>query len=220
MGTYDPQSKLFQLQGMRDTVLRLIIMYWAWPEMLVNSARLWEPSVLVDEIIAEMIKCNPGVTEANLRVSLVWNDDGSIRDWDMAKFSIRSLPELFGAVRTTGDLRLDNNQLSSLPDSFGLIEVGGALWLYNNQLSSLPDSFGSIKVGADLHLDNNQLSSLPDSFGSIVVARNLYLNGNQLSSLPGSFVSINVGGGLQLQDNALQEIPESFPNVYGPVWTT
>lgn len=167
MGTYDPQSKLFQLQGMRDTVLRLIIMYWAWPEMLVNSARLWEPSVLVDEIIAEMIKCNPGVTEANLRVSLVWNDDGSIRDWDMAKFSIRSLPELFGAVRTTGDLRLDNNQLSSLPDSFGSIVVARNLYLNGNQLSSLPGSFVSINVGGGLQLQDNALQEIPESFPNV-----------------------------------------------------
>merc|ERR1711934_578918 len=174
-GTYDPNSNLYQLKGVRDTVLRLIIVYWAWPEVMINSARLWKPCLFMKRLSAEMLAVNPHVTEAELWEHLTLNPDESIDTWVLKK--LRALPELFGAVRATGDLILAYNQLSSLPESFGSLSVGGDLGLDQNKLSSLPDSFGSIVVGADLHLDNNQLSSLPDSFGSISVTGNLYLNG-------------------------------------------
>merc|ERR1712110_179986 len=125
---------------------------------MITSARRWEPLVLLDVVIAEIIRANPGVTEAKLRMNLTLNPDGSIHDWCMQSgLLIQSLPELFGAVRTTGNLMLQYNSLSSLPDSFGSIEVGGDLELHSNQLSSLPDSFGSLSVGGNLYLYSNQL---------------------------------------------------------------
>ena len=201
LGTHDAQSPLHQLQGQRS-VLELIIRGWAWPEVLVNSARLWAPELFLDVLMAEMLAANPGVTEAKLREGLGLNPDGSIHSWHLGGYlsgcGLRALPELFGAVRTSGDLRLDGNQLSSLPDSFGSITVGGSLVLDRNQLSSLPDSFGSITVGLDLGLCSNQLSCLPASFGFITVGRELSLYNNQL------------------QD---QDIPGAFPNVSGDVFT-
>ena len=47
LGTHDAQSPLHQLQGQRS-VLELIIRGWAWPEVLVNSARLWAPELFLD----------------------------------------------------------------------------------------------------------------------------------------------------------------------------
>lgn len=173
LGTHDAQSPLCQLQA-QQSVLELIIRGWAWPDVLVNSARLWAKELFIDVVIAEMLEANPGaVTEAKLREGLELNPDGSIKCWNLRRCGLRALPELFGAVCTTGHLVLSDNQLSYLPDSFGSVTVGGDLYLSDNQLSSLPDSFGSITVGGDLVLNYNQLSSLPDSFGSITVVAHL-----------------------------------------------
>ena len=54
LGTHDAQSPLFQLQG-QQSVLELIIRGWAWPEVLLNSARLWAPKLFIDVLIAEML---------------------------------------------------------------------------------------------------------------------------------------------------------------------
>ena len=62
LGTHDAQSPLHQLQGQRS-VLELIIRGWAWPEVLVNSARLWAPELFLDVLMAEMLAANPGVTD-------------------------------------------------------------------------------------------------------------------------------------------------------------
>ena len=106
---------------------------------------------------------------AELRKGLELNPDGSIESWDLAGCGLRALPELFGAVTTTGDLGLGYNQLSSLPASFGSITVGEDLYLSSNQLSSLPDSFGSITVGGDLWSGNNQLDDqvIPAHFPNV-----------------------------------------------------
>merc|ERR1711934_1235274 len=210
-GTYDPNSNLYQLKGVRDTVLRLIIVYWAWPEVMINSARLWKPCLFMKRLSAEMLAVNPHVTEAELWEHLTLNPDESIDRWVLKK--LRALPELFGAVRATGDLILAYNQLSSLPDSFGSIEVGGKLLLQYNKLASLPESFGSLSVGRHLELHSNQLSSLPESFGSLSVGGDLGLDQNKLSSLPDSFGSIKVGGELHLDKNQLSSLPDSFGSI-------
>ena len=144
LGTHDPQSPLCQLRAQRH-LLELIIRGWAWPEVLVNSARLWAPEVFLDALIGEMLETNPGVvTEAKLRQNLSLNPDGSIKSWDLGGCGLRALPELFGAVHTTGTLWLNYNRLSSLPDSFRLITVGRDLWLQYNQLQDQanPDHTG------------------------------------------------------------------------------
>ena len=115
LGTHDAQSPLCQLQGQRS-VLELIIRGWAWPEVLVNSARLWAPELFLDVLIAEMLEANPGVpvTSVELREGLSLNPDGSIKSWDLMSCGLRALPELFGAVRTTGHLYLYENQLEQV----------------------------------------------------------------------------------------------------------
>ena len=112
LGTHDAQSPLCQLQG-QESVLELIIRGWAWPEVLVNSARLWAPELFLDVLIAEMLEANQGVTETKLRRGLYLNPDGSIKSWDLCHGGcrLRALPELFGAVRTSAYLWLNFNQL-------------------------------------------------------------------------------------------------------------
>ena len=66
LGTHDAQSPLCQLQG-QQSILELITRGWAWPEVLVNSARLWAPEPFLQVLIAEMVEANQGVTEAELR---------------------------------------------------------------------------------------------------------------------------------------------------------
>ena len=85
LGTHDAQSPLHQLQGQRS-VLELIIRGWAWPEVLVNSARLWAPELFLDVLMAEMLAANPGVTEAKLREGLGLNPDGSIHSWHLGGY--------------------------------------------------------------------------------------------------------------------------------------
>ena len=248
LGIHDPQSPLCQLRS-NVNLCELIIRGFVWSEMLVNWARDWQSEMFLEVLLAEMIAVNPGTTEDQLRylpnqnLRLVLNPDGSIKSWNLNRCGLRVLPELFGAVCTTGylwldhnqlnslpdsfgsivvgdDLGLDNNHLITLPDSFGSITVGSNLMLYTNQLHTLPESFGSITVGLSILLNNNQLSSLPDSFGSITVNRHLYLYENQLSSLPDSFGSITVKGDLYLSNNQLSLLPASFGSITvgGDLW--
>ena len=138
-GTRCPNSPLRRLSS---EMLKMIVRRWAWPEVLVTSAKLWEPLVLLNVLIREMVECNPGVTETKLREGLELNPDSSIKSWNLQDCNLGKLPEMFGALRIPDYLDLSGNKLSSLPASFGLIEVSGNLDLSHNQLGSLPDSFG------------------------------------------------------------------------------
>ena len=68
---------------------------------------------------------------------MLLNGDGSLHNWNLSAYSghpldgfpLVALPEEFGAVRTTGDLSLNGNQISSLPESFSNVTVGGRLYL-------------------------------------------------------------------------------------------
>ena len=175
-------------------------------------------NVFIDLLISNIIELNPEVTEEQLREKLVFNEDDSIRHWDLSKLNLVQLPESFGFIQITGDLFLSRNKLSSLPDSFGSISVGRTLYLHNNQLSSLPNSFGSIIVGRSLYLNDNQLTCLPDSFTTnFSVGVHLFLNNNLLKSLPESIYLIQVGsntdGVLYLNNNLLESLPESIGRI-------
>ena len=104
-----------------------------------------------------------------------FDKDGQLVHWFLQGCSIGKLPESFGAVVCSGDLWLNDNQLSSLPASFHEASVGGNLYLYGNRLQSLPASIGgqpslkssslqavlpgSYYVGGDLQ-NNDQLRSM------------------------------------------------------------
>ena len=196
-GTRDDKSPMRLLSS---EVLKMIIRRWAWPEVFVNSVRLWEPDVFLDVLIGEMLECNSGavdskgesLTEATLRRWLQQNPDKTIKKWDLRDCGLRALPELFGALHTTEDLILSDNQLISLPASFGHLSVGKDLWLNYNQLTELPASFGHLSVGKDLWLNHNQLTELPASFGLITVGEHLRLHDNPLTELPDSFLRIDL----------------------------
>lgn len=185
-GTHDDQSPLHQLRAQHrllEEIIKPLV-----PELFLNA------------LLAEMVKANPDTTEERLRRGLILHRDGSIDAWSLGYRSLSVLPELFGGVRTTGNLWLNHNKLTSLHESFGSITVGGNLRLQENKLSSLPESFGSIAVGGDLVLSHNKLRSMPESFGSIRVAGNLELSYNQLKpkDIPAHLFT-NVGGHLTLR---------------------
>ena len=90
------------------------------------------------------------------------NHDGTLDSWNLQHLSIDSLPECFGDLFATGDVRLNDNDLKHLPDSFGHMTVRGFLDLTNNDLKSLPDSFSTIAVGRYLKLCKNPLEKFPD----------------------------------------------------------
>merc|ERR1712091_186061 len=120
--THDAHSPLSQLRG-HPGILEVIIRRWVWP------------TVLVDALIAQTVTLNPGLPAAKLREQLVLSTNGSIKDlkWSLKGHTLQALPELFGAIHTSGDLLLTADQLSSLPASFGSITVGGNLVLTADQ---------------------------------------------------------------------------------------
>ena len=124
----------------------------------------------VDILIEEIRLLNPDSNESWLRKGLIFNQDGTLHEWNLKTCELYELPGCFGTVRTTGDLVLWYNQLRRLPESFGSVSVGRNLYLDHNQLRKLPASFSHIRVGGTLSLEgNHQLehASIPTSFPNV-----------------------------------------------------
>eukprot|EP00658_Telonema_sp_P-2_P039983 TRINITY_DN285_c0_g1_i2.p1 TRINITY_DN285_c0_g1~~TRINITY_DN285_c0_g1_i2.p1 ORF type:complete len:174 (+),score=41.76 TRINITY_DN285_c0_g1_i2:128-649(+) len=108
---------------------------------------------VVTAVLADILSLNPGVSEDKLKAKLFFNQDGSLKSWDLSGQDLSHLPESFGTLQVEGGLYLYNNWLVDLPESFGSLRVGGDLDLYGNiHLSALPESFGNLRVGGVLSL--------------------------------------------------------------------
>jgi len=206
----------------------------------------FKEKVELDEIIEDIIKVNYHLDKNELRAELqqrlVGVGEGEDLHLDDILEEIKVpppplpqgllLPESFCDLTVTGNLHLQNNNLTTLPASFGDLIVDGDLNLQNNNLTTLPETFGNLIVGTPedlpyvhykhptpivdkghIRLDNNKLANLPKSFSSLTVRGDLDLSTNELTSLPETFGNLTVGHTLDLSNNQLSSLPDDFGSI-------
>ena len=211
----------------------------------------FKEKVPLTEIIEDIIKVNYHLNDNELRAELQQQLGGVGEGEDLHLDNILEgiqvlppddesipnpegllLPESFCDLTVTGDLHLQNNNLTTLPASFGDLIVDGDLNLQDNNLTTLPETFGNLIVGTpadwprvyakrstplvnkgNIRLDNNKLANLPKSFDSLTVRGDLNLNTNELTSLPETFGNLTVGGTLDLSNNQLSSLPANFGSI-------
>ena len=140
---------------------------------------------MFEQILDKILVLNHTITRDELSARIEYNDDRTIRNFDLSGFEDRlvELPNNIKNLTFTNNLNLSNNQLRKLPEDFHLIKVFN-LYLSNNNIESLPENFCNIKIGGDLNLSDNQLKNLPKSFCNIKVGGYLNLCYNLLRNLP------------------------------------
>ena len=79
------------------------------------------------EIASNLVALNPRVTVGELLSRVTYNDDKSIKRWDLSRKAITKLPDSFCFLTVSEDLILENTPLVDLPASFEQITVGGIL---------------------------------------------------------------------------------------------
>jgi len=92
MGTHDTRSALRHLRA-QHRLLELIVSL-VWPELFMKA------------LTSQILKANPSATEDMLYKKLKLDSDGCIISWDLSSCKLRTLPELFGGIRTSGTLYL------------------------------------------------------------------------------------------------------------------
>lgn len=164
MGTHDPQSPLHQLCSQQDILEKFFKSHvLTTSKVMINSAKCWPQNLFWNQLITEIVECNPHLTKNQLLSWLKYNPDGTICGWDLAGCNLKKLPELFGALNTP-DFCLDisNNNLETLPDSFGFIHVSNLVMHYN-KFDPLPDCIAKIRVKRELWLDSKHFWTLPNT---------------------------------------------------------
>ena len=92
-----------------------------------------------EQVVDDIMALNPHITN---RVCVTqgarFNEDGTLKEWDLYNIRLRLLPDSFGSVNVGRELDLSENELCSLPDSFGSIIVGSEsdVLLYQNPVAS------------------------------------------------------------------------------------
>jgi len=141
----------------------------------------------------------------------------NLKDLDLKKSGIRSLPKSFGTLSNLEVLNLCAcYRLTELPSSFGGLQNLKNLDLYYSGIRSLPESFGKLK---NLELLNlrccYKLEKLPDSIGGLQNLTHLDLGEIGFQSLPKSFGKLSNLEVLNLWDcGKLVELPNSFGSLH------
>ena len=156
----------------------------------ISAPRLFEFIIKHDlskdkiEIIKELEKENSEkekqrqyVNPINMKI-----EDGSVVEWRMFEYNIKSLPDNFGVFNNLRSLTIINTPIEYLPNSFGELTNLEFLDLSNNHLKSLPDSFTNLTSITKLNLSNNQFTEIPTQLWALTESTQLNLSGNPLNS--------------------------------------
>jgi len=133
---------------------------------------------------------------------------------DLSHYDLKSLPDVFDALRHIKTVDLSNNELKDLPRSFCRMTELQILNLESNALASLPNEFGQLRGLRKLNLKNNDLESLPDNFGNLASLKRLSLRHNKLRDLPNSMDQLTSLTHLSLGSNELSVTPGIIGRIF------
>ncbi|KKL11138.1 hypothetical protein LCGC14_2548810, partial [marine sediment metagenome] len=152
-------------------------------------------------------------------------------------YSLTSLPENFGELRSLEELYLQSSNINSFPDSFyklsslrilelnknsieflppfiGRLKSLEYINLKGNFLTEIPDSIGNLKSLHTCYLNFNKIERIPDSIGKLSSLKTLYLNFNNLFTIPDAICELKSLELLNLSDNFLTFLPEKLADIY------
>jgi len=108
------------------------------------------------------------------------------------------------------NLDLSRNKINSLPSSIGNFKVMKTLSLSKNKISALPDDMGKMTKLENLNLSFNLLQSIPSSFQQLKHLREVNLSHNNFSTFPTALLNLKQMNVLDLANNKIRAIPEEI----------
>jgi len=100
------------------------------------------------------------------------------------RFGIQILSTGINRLTNLKELNLKKNNIKSIPWQIGSLTNLQELCLSNNQLTSLPSEIGKLTKLYNLSICNNYLESVPQEITKLLNLDTLHLSGNRLKSLP------------------------------------
>jgi len=188
------------------------------PDVKVASIKELSPAEMIAGVVEDLSDRNPGLDKDKALKGATFNEDGTVKRWDLKILGIKELPDSLCSVITTEDFNMNENKLQNLPSRFGNIKCGGKLDLSNNSIKTLPGGLDKLEVKT-LRIENNKIAKLPDDFNSIHIARNLLLGYNNIKQLSDGFGEIDVGNEIHIYGNPCvkQRTTVDWPKLKGKI---
>jgi len=139
-----------------------------------------------------------------------WLFDLPLREVDLSKNELESIPQ--GIGRMSGLVRLDlwGNKLTELPDSLGFCSALKELLLSMNNLSTLPASFEGAEVFFNIDISWNRFTELPEVISSFRTLQHLNFKSNEIEILPSWIGSLGDLECLNLERTKITALPEEL----------
>ncbi len=173
------------------------------------------------------------LSENELTLSDLKKGSRSLRDLNLSKNKIISVPKAIGQFPQLKNLELSYNQIANVSDDIGKLKSLESVSFYENKLTAIPSgifelsglrsidlyfnrldevdpAIGNLTQLRILYLSNNFLKQLPESIGNLSNLLALYAHHNDLDSLPSSLGKLKQLRRIGLNDNNLIEVPLYF----------
>ncbi|XP_072936234.1 leucine-rich repeat-containing protein 57-like [Epargyreus clarus] len=105
------------------------------------------------------------------------------------------------------NLDVSKNKISSLPDDISRFKLLKQLNLSSNLIETLPGSIVDLKKLELLNISNNKISSLPSAFGKLSNLKQVYLNNNNFKQFPTQLLGLTNLEVAELSNNKITVVP-------------
>ncbi|CAK1599652.1 unnamed protein product [Parnassius mnemosyne] len=128
---------------------------------------------------------------------------------------LKDIPvEVFNLSEHLRNLDLSKNKISSVPDDISRLKNLKQLNLSANHIEVLPDSLIYLKKLEMLNVSNNSISSLPSHFSNLNNLKQVYLSHNKFTEFPSQLLCLNNLEVVDLSNNKITRIPDGMSDFY------
>lgn len=123
-------------------------------------------------------------------------------------------PEVLDLSEKLRNLDLSKNKLPSLPEDISKFKLLKQLNLESNKLEMVPDYIANLQKLELLNVSNNFIQSLPHTFCKLCNLKQIFLNNNKFKQFPVQLLGLTNLEVVDLSHNKITEVPSGMANLY------
>lgn len=133
----------------------------------------------------------------------------------LSDYKLKEIPdEALNLSDKLRNLDLSKNKLSSLPNDVCKFKLLKQLNLDTNRIETIPDSLGNMKKLEMFNMSNNLITFLPESFAKLSNLKQVYLSNNRIKEFPTQLLGLHSLEVVDLSHNKITEIPKGMSELY------
>lgn len=133
----------------------------------------------------------------------------------LSDYKLKEIPiEALNLSDVLRNLDLSKNKLASLPDDMCKFKLLKQLNLDTNKIETIPEFIGNLKKLEMFNISNNLITFLPESFIKLGNLKQVYLNNNRLKEFPKQLLGLHCLEVVELSHNKITEVPDGMSELY------